>query len=235
MPNHLPMNGTVPQGRTLTLASGSPRRRRLIEAIDMPIRIVGSGNDEPLPYSVESPQAYVQRLALIKARHGLAQAQAELALGADTSVVIDRYILGKPTDAAEATRMLRRLRGRSHSVVTGIALADAATGVELTLAKVSRVHMREYTDEEIAAYVESGEPFDKAGAYAVQDRRFKPASRIYGCYRNTVGLPLCDVLTLLERIGTPATFKQGWTAPRGCPDCDRWHSITSREAEVNRL
>ena len=229
------MNGTVPQGRTLTLASGSPRRRRLIEAIDMPIRIVGSGNDEPLPYSVESPQAYVQRLALIKARHGLAQAQAELALGADTSVVIDRYILGKPTDAAEATRMLRRLRGRSHSVVTGIALADAATGVELTSAKVSRVHMREYTDEEIAAYVESGEPFDKAGAYAVQDDKFRPAERIEGCYLNTVGLPLCDLLTLLKRIGAPVTFRKDYVIPPGCPDCDYWKVITDGLQEVNRL
>ena len=235
MPHDLPIKGSDPHARTLVLASGSPRRRRLINAIDMPVQMVGSGDYEPPPNVGESPQAYVQRLALLKARQALKGVTDAIVLGADTSVVIDGDILGKPADAAEAVWMLKLLRGRSHEVVTGTALMDAATGICSTSAKASRIFMRDYADEEIAAYVESGEPFDKAGAYAVQDDKFRPAERIEGCYLNTVGLPLCDLLTLLKRIGAPVTFRKGYVIPPGCPDCDYWKVITEGLQEVNRL
>ena len=148
----------------------------------MQIRIFGSGDDEPPPDKSETPKAYAQRLALLKARRGIATGADDLVLGADTSVVLSGQIFGKPADAAEAVSVLKRLRGRPHEVITGVALIDALSGAELTSAKVSRVHMREFSDDEISAYVRTGEPFDKAGAYAVQDERFRPADRVEGCY-----------------------------------------------------
>ena len=221
------------------LASGSPRRRLLIKAINMPVRITGSGDDEPDPDGGESPSMYVQRLAIHKAKHAISLAKRlkerrEIVLGADTSVVIDGDILGKPIDTAEAMRMLNRLRGRTHEVITGIALIDTATGLCSSAAKASKVYMRDYSDEDIAAYVESGEPFDKAGAYAAQDETFRPAERIEGCRFNVIGLPICDVLTLLERIGVSSTFRRGWNILPGCPDCDYWAEISNGAREVNR-
>ena len=201
----------------------------------MPLRIVGSGDDEPPPDKDESPRLYVQRLALRKAKHALRQTENDIVLGADTSVVVDSDILGKPARAAEAVGMLERLRNRPHEVITGIALMDAATGLCSTAAKTSKVFMRDYSDAEIAAYVESGEPFDKAGGYAAQDETFRPAEGIEGCYPNVVGLPICDVLTLLERIGAPARFRQGWHIPPGCPDCDYWSDISNGLREAKRL
>ena len=200
----------------------------------MSVRIVGSGDDEPAPNENESPTTYVQRLALVKAKHAQTLTRNDIVLGADTSVAIDNYILGKPGDVEEAISMLKQLRGRPHQVVTGIALMDTATGICSTSAKVSKVHMRDYSDVEMSAYVDSGESFDKAGAYAAQDETFRPASRIEGCYPNVIGLPVCDVLTLLERIGVPTTFRKNWNIPPGCPDCDYWGEISSGLKEVSR-
>ena len=210
--------------RQLILASASPRRRQLIRALDIPARIVGSGDDEDAPRPGEPAHAYVQRLALAKARHAAAAPDARhaLILGADTAVAIDAAILGKPIDQAHAARMLKLLRGRPHRVVSGIALIDAAAGKRSTAARASVVHMRDYADAEIAAYIASGEPYDKAGAYAAQDTAFNPASRIDGCYLNVIGLPLCDVLRLLADFGAPACIKPDWRIPDGCPDCAQW-------------
>ncbi len=199
----------------------------------MHISIVSNSVEEPPPNKHESPQAYVQRLALLKAKHALRQTTTDIVLGADTSVIYNGDIFGKPADATEAVRMLEALRNSVHEVTTGIALMDAATGICSTSAKTSKVFMRNYSDAEIAAYVESGEPFDKAGAYAIQDDDFRPANYIEGCYLNTVGLPVCDVLNLLTRIGTPTTFRQGWQIPKECPDCSRWADITDSLQKVN--
>ena len=234
MPPNKSAKGNSQRRRRLILASGSPRRRRLIKAIDMPIRIMGSGDDEPMPNEGESPKLYVKRLALLKAKHAIRLTRNDIVLGADTSVAIDNDILGKPQDAREALRMLRQLRGRPHEVITGIALLDDATGLCSTTAKVSKVYMRDYSDQEIIAYIDSGEPFDKAGAYAAQDRDFRPARRIEGCYPNVIGLPVCEVLTLLEYIGVPTTFKQGWDIPPGCSDCEYWSSVTNGLKEASR-
>ena len=137
----------------------------------------------------------------------------------DTVVVMDGEILGKPAGAEDATRMLRQLRGRSHSVVSGVTALDGASGRWLASARESRVTMREYSDQELAAYVASGGPFDKAGAYAVQDVDFHPASHVEGCYLNVVGLPLCEVATLLARLPTQARLRSDWTPPTQCVDC----------------
>ena len=224
--------------RQLILASASPRRRQLIRALDIPARIVGSGADEDAPRPGEHARAYVQRLALAKARHAAAapDARSALILGADTAVAIDRAILGKPVDQAQAARMLKLLRGRLHRVVSGIALIDAAAGRHATAARATTVHMRHYADAEIAAYIASGEPYDKAGAYAAQDTAFNPASRIDGCYLNVIGLPLCDVLRLLADFGVPARIKPDWRIPDGCPDCAQWATPTrNAQSPPNRL
>ncbi|MFN8635454.1 MAG: Maf family protein [Chloroflexota bacterium] len=124
----------------------------------------------------------------------------ELVLAADTTVVLDGAILNKPADEAEAVAMLRALRGRPHRVLTGLAFARADTVVWRALAETA-VYMRAFTDEEIAAYVASGRPMDKAGAYGIQDREFRPVERIGGCYTNVVGLPLCEVSLALATVG----------------------------------
>ena len=122
-------------------------------------------------------------------------------LGADTEVVLDGRYLGKPRDAADAARMLRELSGRTHEVVTGLALVDAPSGREETLAVTTRVTMIDAGDEEIAAYVATGEPLDKAGAYAVQGLGARLVARVDGCFTNVVGLPVETTRRLLERWG----------------------------------
>jgi septum formation protein len=122
-------------------------------------------------------------------------------LGADTEVVLDGRYLGKPRDAADAARMLRELSGRTHEVVTGLALVDAPSGREETLAVTTRVTMIDAGAEEIAAYVATGEPLDKAGAYAIQGLGARFVGRVDGCFTNVVGLPVETTRRLLERWG----------------------------------
>jgi septum formation protein len=122
-------------------------------------------------------------------------------LGADTLVVVDGQALGKPRDATEAVAMLQRLRGRWHEVITAIAAVDAATGREAAEAVVTRVHMADYTDAEIAAYVATGEPLDKAGAYAIQERGGTLVTGVIGSYSNVVGLPVDETRRLLHSLG----------------------------------
>ncbi len=124
-----------------------------------------------------------------------------LVLGADTEVVLDGRLLGKPADAGAAAEMLRALRGRFHEVITGLALVDAASGREETLSVTSRVRMRNYSDAELAAYVATGEPFDKAGGYAVQERGGLLVGEVDGCLSNVVGLPVETTRRLLARWG----------------------------------
>ncbi len=165
--------------------------------------------EDPLPN--EDPIAYVVRLAREKAEAVFAQlsatqlspesAAALQVLGADTTVTLDNHILGKPEDAADAARMLRMLSGRTHRVITGIAVVTSS-GTEVA-AEVTAVQFLTLSDEEIAAYIATGEPMDKAGAYAIQGRAARWIPRVQGCYFNVVGLPIALVSTLLESM-TPA-------------------------------
>jgi MAF protein len=125
-------------------------------------------------------------------------------LAADTTVILDGEMLGKPLDAEDAVRLLRRLRGRAHQVATGVALIDSPGGRVVSGQRCTQVWMRSYSDEEIAAYVETGDPLDKAGAYAVQHRLFRPVEHVEGCYLTVVGLPLCLVRQLLTLQGNEA-------------------------------
>ena len=182
---------------TLVLASASPRRRELLTQAGISFSVHPAHIPED-PYPNEDPITYVTRLAREKAEavyRELADPQA-LILGADTTVTLDKTILGKPADPADAARMLRLLSGRSHRVITGVALVSADS-VEVA-AEVTAVRFLTLSDEEIAAYVASGEPMDKAGAYAIQGLAARWIPRIEGCYFNVVGLPLALVSTLLE-------------------------------------
>jgi len=191
----------------LVLASASPRRRELLAQAGYTFEVRPAHVPED-PRTGEEPVAYVVRLAREKAEavyRALAgqESGAELiggceltVLGADTTVVVDGEILGKPQNAADAARMLRMLSGRTHRVITGVALATAR-GTEVA-AEVTAVRFVALAEEEIAAYVATGEPMDKAGAYAIQGRAAKWIPRIEGCYFNVVGLPLALVTAMLE-------------------------------------
>ena len=195
----------------LILASASPRRRELLERLGLPFEVRPSGIEEPLAAGVPA-STLATTLARAKAADIAdrlrAAGEAALVLGADTLVVFDGQPLGKPTSRGDARAMLRALRGRSHEVVTAVVVRDAdPAGRELTEAVVSQVLMRDYTDDEIAAYVATGEPDDKAGAYAVQGRGRRLVSRVDGCYTNVVGLPLRTTARLLRAFGlTPASI-----------------------------
>jgi septum formation protein len=140
-------------------------------------------------------------LALRKARAVASGLRDGVVLGADTLVILDGQALGKPRDAVDAVAMLQRLRGRWHEVITAIAAVDAATGREAAEAVVTRVQMADYTDAEIAAYVATGEPLDKAGAYAIQERGRTLVASVSGSYTNVVGLPVDETRRLLDRLG----------------------------------
>jgi MAF protein len=183
----------------IALASGSPRRRELLALLGLSFSVVLPHIDEAV-LPGEAPAAYVRRLAMDKARAGADRVYANRARGvpidwvlaADTSVVDGGDILGKPADEDEARAMLERLRGRTHRVLTGICLAEPLGDVIADVA-VTDVPMRAYTDDEIAAYIATGDPFDKAGGYAIQHAHFHPVEGLTGCYANVVGLPLCHL------------------------------------------
>ncbi|MDX9952723.1 MAG: Maf family protein [Anaerolineae bacterium] len=180
----------------LVLASQSPRRREMLAWLGLPFRAVEAAvNEDPLPE--EAPAALALRLARAKACAGNGLAAHSLVLSADTVVELEGASLGKPADAEEAWDMLTALRGKDHAVHTGVALWNPQTD-RLSLRIVTTVvTMRAYSDAEIAAYIGTGDPFDKAGAYAIQHTGFSPVARLERCYANVVGLPLCAVLALL--------------------------------------
>jgi len=200
----------------IVLASESQRRREIIRALDAAVEIVPSGIDEPPPGQEESAEEYVANTASDKAGAVASNGHSEaLVIGADTSVVLEGKILGKPVDEAEAQAMLTALRGRSHRVVTGVTVSRQGVGASSVTS--SEVAMREYSEDEMEAYIESGEPFDKAGGYAIQDPVFAPVSALSGCYLNVVGFPLCEVKRLIAEVGVDVRLKQDWRAPERCP------------------
>lgn len=189
----------------LILASASPRRRTLIQLFDLPTTIRVADVDER-QIDHPDPARNAIETAWLKAAAVAAQVQeAALVIGADTIVALDGEILGKPRDSAEAYRMLRRLRGRVHQVHTGIAVIDTTTGhCCLDVATVA-VPMRAYSQAELAAYIATGDPFDKAGAYAIQHPEFQPVADLHGCYAGVVGLPLCHLGRALRQLGAPVS------------------------------
>lgn len=185
------------------LASNSPRRRHLLRLTGLDFHVQPADVDEsPLP--AESAKDYVQRLAAAKAcAIGVQAAPNSLVIAADTTVVDGNQILGKPVDIDDAARMLRQLRGRIHQVYTAIAvLLDGELAVECS---GTDVPMRNYSDAEMHTYIDSGDPLDKAGAYAIQHAGFHPVENLQGCYANVVGLPLCHLVRALRRFDIKLT------------------------------
>jgi septum formation protein len=189
---------SVTEKPLIVLASKSPRRRQLLSLTGWRF-IVSAADVDESQYANESPADYVLRLAETKARAVHADAD-QIVLAADTTVVDSLDILGKPKDSAEATVMLKRLRGHSHQVYTGIALFRPNNELLLKDLCVTDVPMREYSDEEIDAYVQTGDPLDKAGAYAIQHPEFKPVAQMEGCFASVMGLPVCHVIRLMRQM-----------------------------------
>jgi len=190
--------------RRLILASASPRRADLLRQLGLPFEVIPSEIEEAWPPG--PPREAVTTLALAKARAVARGLRSAVVLGADTAVVLAGEVFGKPESPEDARRMLRALRGREHEVITGVALVEAPAGREETVAVVSRVLMREYSEAEVEAYVGSGEPFDKAGAYAVQAAGGALVAKVDGCYTNVVGLPLTTTRQLLEAAGVRLAY-----------------------------
>ena len=186
--------------RRLILASGSPRRRQLLPLLGLPFVIKTVGVDERV-FDGEAPTELVLRVGQAKALAITEVRADELVVAADTVVVLDGVVLGKPTSPDDAARVLLLLRGRSHVVYTGLCVWHAARRRMATELAESTVWMREYTEAEITKYVESGDPLDKAGAYAIQHPGFDPVSRVEGCYLTVMGLPLCHLRRALSRFG----------------------------------
>ena len=178
----------------LILASASPRRSELLHNAGISF-IVEPAHVAEEPFAGEPPLQYAQRLARDKARAIFAQHSDNVVLGADTVVVVDEHLLVKPRDVADAARMLRLLSGRAHQVITGVCVI--AAGFEQTEAEITEVRFSALLECEIASYVETGEPMDKAGAYAIQGMASRWVERIDGCYFNVVGLPVQRLYRML--------------------------------------
>ena len=185
----------------LILASSSPRRAEVLENAGVPFTVISSAADET-PYPGETPKALVQRLADTKADLVAARAVGPaIVIGADTAVVLDGQVLGKPRSTDDARHMLEQLSGRTHSVYTGVSLIRLPDAERVRFVETTLVHFSRLTTDEISAYLATEEPYDKAGAYAIQGRGGRFIPRIEGCYYNVVGLPLEHLLAALRELG----------------------------------
>lgn len=201
----------------LILASGSPRRKELMEDLGLEFQVIAADvTEDALPG--EAPQDMVMRLSLEKASSVAENLKDGYVIGGDSMVVLDGQALGKPVNADDARRMLRRLSGTRHQVMTGISVLNAATGKRMTEFMASPIKLRILTEAEIDTSIMSGAPFDKAGAYAVQDQELRPAEWWQGCYPNIVGLPVCRLLEMLQEMGFTIKSRQLMKAPPGCRD-----------------
>jgi MAF protein len=187
---------------SLLLASQSPRRRELMTLLGLPFDTASPDVVEE-PQADESPDELAARLSEAKAyaaesHCAIVVPYDTIIVACDTTVAFEGHPLGKPRDDDQATKMLRRLRGRAHSVYTSITMLERRTGRAATDVAETQVLMRRYTDDELAAYVASGDPLDKAGAYAIQHAGFQPVAQIRGCHLNVMGLPLCHLTRQLR-------------------------------------
>lgn len=223
--------------RPIILASTSPRRRELFKLLGLPF-IARTADIDETPRPGEEPEVLVARLSATKAAavaqaisasddHGGGELAEDLDKGlvvaADTVVVLDDEILGKPRDAAQAKQILRRLRDRAHTAHSGVAVVEKGSGRAAIHLSLTTVWMRDYSDAEIDAYVATGDPLDKAGAYAIQHAGFRPVDRIEGCFAGVMGMPLGALADGLAHFGVTlpvdvATSCQAWT---GHPSCCR--------------
>lgn len=188
--------------REIILASASPRRRELLGHLGLEFRVAPSDVDEtPLVQAMRDPERLVAALAEAKAMPVARMHPGALVIGADTIVVLDGEILGKPVDARQARAMLERLAGRTHRVYTGVAIVEGGSGRAEVGVESTAVTFGPMTPETIERYVRTGEPLDKAGAYGIQGLGATLVERVEGCYFNVVGLPLFRLARMLEAFG----------------------------------
>jgi MAF protein len=208
----------------LLLASNSPRRRELLSLGDWMFSVSVSNVDESQRIG-EAPPDYVLRLAEAKVRAAVIHARPEhIIIGADTAVVDGSRILGKPRDMKEATAMLKFLRGHAHQVYTALAVLRMNDECLVTDLCVTDVPMRNYGDEELETYVLTGDPLDKAGAYAIQHPGFHPVENMKGCYASVMGLPLCHLIRVLRKLDVAA----GTDVPAACQSLLQYPCPVSR-------
>jgi len=188
----------------IILASSSPRRRELLTQAGIPFTVMPGGVDEGKAKLFGTPSQKAEQLARMKAEDVAKQVDKGIVLGADTIVVCDDEIYGKPADEAHARRMLEHLSGRTHLVITGIALMDAETGDIKSGHEITKVRFAELTEDEIEAYLKTGEHLGKAGAYAIQGKAALFVKGLNGCYSNVVGLPLQRLYRMLTQMGINA-------------------------------
>ena len=191
---------------TIVLASASPRRSELLSQVGIEFEVIPSNIPEE-PLDGETPSEHVIRLAFQKASEVLRRVgDGKWVIGSDTVVIIDDEILGKPEDRADARRMLKKLSGREHRVITGYSIINSSSLSEVKKAVETVVKFKRLTDDEIKGYVDSGEPMDKAGAYAIQGLGSFMVEGIVGSYSNVVGLPVCQIVNDLEEVGAIKLF-----------------------------
>lgn len=217
--------------RPLILASGSPRRRALLETLKLPFRIVPSGVREEVEGWMKPDEAALE-LARQKADRVASRVDRGLVLGADTLIDLDGRILGKPADARDACRMLSCLAGRRHYVVSALVLIQMPEEILRTGLVRTLVQMQSYGLEVIEEYVASGEPLDKAGSYAIQEGGGRLVERMEGCYTNVVGLPLCELVSLLDSFEVQVGKEDAIPCrlADGTP-CPRWHRLEGGRPE----
>jgi septum formation protein len=197
----------------LILASASLRRAEILHSAGLPFSVLSSAVDET-PIPGESPKQMVQRLALAKAELAAARAVGPaIIIAADTTVTLDGGVLGKPRTTDDARQMLEKLSGRTHSVITGVALIRLPDAERIEFSETTHVHFAALEPDEIVRYLSSGEPFDKAGSYAIQGRAGRYIPRIEGCYYNVVGLPLARLCSALAELGWSEEHVQRKEAP----------------------
>ena len=212
-------DGEARMKKSLILGSASPRRRDLLEELGVSYQVVVSGVDETSETVGINPETLAEELALKKAQKIAAGLDSGVVLGADTIVTLDGRVYGKPSNNQEAIAMLQKLRNRTHTVVTGVALVNIYEKTTEVTHDTTQVTMRNYTDNEISDYIATGGPLDKAGAYGIQNHDFHPASTTKGCYTNVIGLPLCRVSRLLTANGLLLLQAEKWGPPESCPGC----------------
>ena len=194
------------------LASQSPRRRELLQHLNVPFTAVPAHADED-SITIADPALNVQETAVLKADTITStwvtdDNVREILIAADTTVAFANQMLNKPTDEQDAFRMLAMMSGQEHEVHTGYVIRDLATGQEFVGVSTAVVTMRSYSDQEISDYIATGDPMDKAGAYAIQHRGFRPVARLDGCFLNVMGLPLCDLILALREFGLVVSFAE---------------------------
>lgn len=202
------------------LVSTSPRRRKIIRSLDLDVRFAYPDGPETPRLPDESANDFVVRQAVNKSITTANNfAGNSILISADTIVSLDNVLMGKPSDIYAASEMLRKLSGQTHSVFTGIAVVETESRRIFTHYEETKILMRDFSQSEIAEYISTGEPMDKAGGYGIQDRQFQPAQKVSGCFLNVVGLPICKVILLLERLNIRSRLRSNDQLSKQCSDC----------------